>query len=76
MVCFKIDRTKCFASTPTSNDGITSNAEEYRNHGTLAFRLNDFLSVQFRKIGIKFSAKTLLNYIQTRWTNRKLKKYF
>ena len=76
IVCFNIDRTKCFVSTPTSNEGITFNAEEFRSHGSVSYKTSKFLSEQLKKIGIKFSARTLFNFFETRYINSTLKKYF
>lgn len=47
IVCFNIDRTKCFVSAPTTNGGITLDAENYTHHGSRLDKARVFLNKQF-----------------------------
>jgi hypothetical protein len=47
IVCLRVDRSRCFVSTPTSNEGISSNAADYRNHGSGVHKLVNFLREKF-----------------------------
>ncbi|MEK7802493.1 MAG: class I SAM-dependent methyltransferase [Pseudomonadota bacterium] len=76
IVCFKIDRNKCFMSAPTSNGGISSDAADFRYHNSRAMRLNDFLTFQLKRIGIRFSAKTFFSKIDQKLIGIKLRRYF
>ena len=76
IVCFNIDRTKCFVSTQTTNNGIKFSAIDFRHHGDLSHKASNYLRAKFKKIGLKFSGNTLFSYIETKWINKSLKKYF
>lgn len=76
MVCFHIDRTKCFSSWQTSNNGITSDAVDYVYEDRLSQRVSNFLTAIFKPLGIKFSAKRFFRYFENVSVNRRLKKYF
>ena len=76
IVCFNIDRAKCFTPVLLSNGGITSDAKNFWDQGNISFKVNSFISRQFKMVGIKFSALHLLIYFEIRWVNRTLKKFF
>lgn len=76
IVCFRIDRSKCLVNSSISNEGVTMHAKDFRLEGALAPKINNFLSRQFQRIGIKFSAKHFFNYFETRLANIRLKRYF
>jgi hypothetical protein len=50
IVCFQVDRTKCFVSSPTSNMGISSNAGDFRDHGSVLHEGIDFLCLDRRSV--------------------------
>ena len=76
IVCFNIDRRKCFLNSETSNNGITSNAVDYRYDDKISTLYSDYLSRIFNSIGLKFSSKKLFRYIEKFFVNNKIKKYF
>ncbi len=59
IVSFKIDRSKCFESTPTSNDGITSNAIDFWNKDSPVETIDSINSLE-RKLS---NTLGLLKYI-------------
>jgi hypothetical protein len=76
IVSFSIDRTKCFISSWTSNNGKSLEAEDYRHHDSKARRANEFLIKIFKVIGVKFSMGKLLNAIEKPLVKKRLKRYF
>ena len=44
IVSLKIDRKKCFDSVPTSNDGISSAADDFRHQGTAMGRVRSLIT--------------------------------
>jgi hypothetical protein len=82
IVCFNVDRTKSFASWPTSNSGVSSNAHDYRHHQSLVDlleRLRSRISSGpdaggMRRMAVK--AVNALSYFLVRFEDRKLRKYF
>jgi hypothetical protein len=86
IVCFVIDREKCFASSPTVNDGISSDAQDFRHSGTQAgkvMRLRKNLSQRFGYLRdvwlIRKTQRWLFDSVLTllaRIRARRLKKYF
>jgi hypothetical protein len=76
IVSFSIDRTKCFISSWTSNNGKSLEAEDYRHHDSLARRANEFLIKIFKVIGVKFSMGKLLNAIEKPLVKKRLKRFF
>jgi len=86
IVCFKVDRTKCFVSSLTSNDGISSDAEDFREYGSA---LGGFSKIRIA-LGRAFSplkrvrfamrvSKGLfgaLAFISSRTASMKLRRYF
>ncbi|MBZ1350148.1 class I SAM-dependent methyltransferase [Alcaligenaceae bacterium LF4-65] len=59
IVSFKIDRSRCFESTPTSNEGVTSNAVDFWNKDTPVETIDSINSVE-RKLS---SSLRLLKYL-------------
>jgi hypothetical protein len=76
IVAFCVDRSKCFTSTWTSNEGKTFEAEDYRHHDSLARKTNQALIAVFKKVGIKFSMGKFLNHIEKPIVKNRLKRYF
>lgn len=83
IVCFNVDRRKSFISSPTSNGGITSNAEDFRNfdskvHRLSAFFVNFFVDPKksnLRSRTVKRAVKWV-NSKREKMTSAKMKKYF
>lgn len=86
IVCFKIDRSKCFIASTTSNHGLSVSAEDFRHQGSLfgqfvkwqqnlsskLQRLKKIPPIKFA-VNLFFSALYSLNsYIKS----RKMRKYF
>lgn len=86
IVCFKVDRTKCFVSSLTSNDGISSDAEDFREYGSALGHLSKIRIALGRTFGplrhVRFMmwvSKALfgvLAFISSRTTSMKLRRYF
>ena len=76
IVCFNIDRTKCFVSKPTTNNGIKFSAIDFRRLGDWAHKASYYLRAKSKIIGLRFSGNTLFSYFETKWLNKSLKKYF
>ena len=76
IVAFNIDRSKCFTSSWTSNEGKTFEAEDYRHHDSFARKTNQALIAGFRKLGIKFSMGKFLNLVEKPMVKSRLKRYF
>jgi hypothetical protein len=73
IVCFNIDRNKCFVSVETSNDGIPMQAMDYRNERSANLKNIESKFNFFRQITpIKLAGKALLIAI----SRFKSKKYF
>ena len=75
IVSFKIDRTKCTDSKPTSNNSETMNYEDYRYSKTRIERLLEML-ISFEK---NYSSKKIpsQNFIKSKFNNLCLySKYF
>lgn len=78
IVCFNIDREKCFVSSLPliSNGGIASNPADFTYNDKYSHKLSSYLSNLFKTFGIKFSSRKLFRYFENIYINRKLKKYF
>jgi len=82
IVCFNVDRTKCFVSAPTSNEGITSEAADYRHQGTVLEKVGrlrkTFAWVEKSRV-LNATARYLyasMQSIHARLSQGKLRKYF
>jgi hypothetical protein len=85
-VCFKVDRRKCFVSSPTSNEGISSDAEDFRGHGSslgTIERVQVALGRTFaplKRVPIVMSMTrgffAALAFMSSRITSMKLRRYF
>lgn len=86
IVAFRIDRTKCFISESTSNEGVTQAADDFRYAdtamGTL-YRVQRYLMTRLAFLNryphLRQAAKTLytLPFVwHAKWQSRKLKRYF
>lgn len=86
MVCFHIDREKCFVGSPTSNEGIASAAENFWQRGT---GLEEITQVRKALQGrfaylkrfrlIRVSQRLFFDSVLSLWSrfkSRELKKYF
>lgn len=82
IVCFHVDRSKAFVSSPTSNEGVSLQAQDFRLHQSTAGLVSNVsdavtgrLSAPLLKHGTAklFRAITLL---LMKWQSRKLKRYF
>lgn len=83
IVCFNVDRRKCFVSSPTSNNGISFDAEDYRDHGSQLHLLKDFFGRRFdflnrSELITRLSRKVFRIALSTKskLASAKLKKYF
>jgi hypothetical protein len=83
IVCFRVDRTKCFASSLTSNEGISSNARDFRNQGSLLQESEDFLRRRLRFLSVDGIVRRsgayvarLMFSVRAKLRSRKLRKYF
>ena len=83
IVCFRVDRTKCFTGSLTSNEGISSNARDFRNQGSLLQETEHFLRQQLRFLSVDGVVRRSGAYIarfmfsaRAKLRSRKLRKYF
>ena len=76
IVGLSIDRTKCFTSSWTSNEGQTFEAEDYRHHDSAARRLNQALIKTFQKVGLKVSMGKFLKIVEGPLVKNRLKRFF
>lgn len=86
IVCFNVDRERCFVNSPTSNDGITSDARDFRHEGAGAggvVRLRNVLRRRFgflaRIPGLRAAGRYFFESVlrlHARLRQRGLKKYF
>lgn len=76
IVCFSIDREKCFVSSLLSNGGITSDAVDFVYQDRVSQKLNNLLTKFFGVFGIKFSARGFFRYFENFFINIKLRKFF
>jgi hypothetical protein len=86
IVCFHIDREKSFVSSPTSNGGISSDAQDFRHAGTKAATLGDLRLRLARKFSylknfplIRATHRWVFDSLLTlhsKFKSRRLKKYF
>lgn len=76
MVCYRVDRTKCFTSQVVSNAGISSNAVDFVYDARLSQILSDGLTALFRPLGIKVSARRFFRAFENFAINRRIAKYF
>ncbi len=78
MICFNVDREKCFVSSLTFNGGITSDAEDFRHQGTMIGKVGR-LRKRFAYLEKSRLARYLygsLQWIHARVSQGKLRKYF
>ncbi len=83
IVSLRIDRRKCVVSSPTSNDGISLNAEDLRNHGSIVHgailklrrRLPILDSIRIVQKSGSALAATMYS-ARSKLQSRKLRKYF
>jgi hypothetical protein len=79
MVVFKIDRQKCFQSELTSNDGVTSDAEDWRYKDTVIESLNKWAAKYsfLRTVpGIRAVKDKVFSLYATYRAMRKVGRYF
>jgi hypothetical protein len=83
IVCFRIDRARCFVSSVTSNSGISSNAVDFRDHGSVLHAGIALLTRKLtfvRKVGIfrvvGSSLARAMYSVRSKLQSRKLKRYF
>jgi len=76
IVGLSIDRTKCFTSSWTSNEGQTFEAEDYRHHDSAARRLNQALIKTFQRVGLKVSMGKFLKLAEGPLVKNRLKRFF
>jgi len=78
IVCFKINRNKCYTSTFTRNIEVETDFEDFWAHDRYRYsnKANDALANFFGRIGIKISARKILRLIENRKTNSRLMDYF
>lgn len=76
IVCFNVDREKCFVSALTSNDGISSNAADFVYETHVSQALSNWLTAIFRPFGIKVSARRFFRRFENMAINRRIRQYF
>jgi hypothetical protein len=86
IVCFHINRKKCFSSSPTSNNGVSSDAENYLQHDeilkdfnriqTLKFLLSKYMSAIYVIPGLSSIKISITNFINYVYFKRKLGRFF
>ncbi|MBT8581165.1 class I SAM-dependent methyltransferase [Polynucleobacter paneuropaeus] len=76
IVGLSVDRTKCFTSSWTSNEGQTFEAEDYRHHDSAARQLNQALIKTFHKVGLKVSMGKFLKLVEAPLVKNRLKRFF
>jgi hypothetical protein len=86
IVCFHVDRSKCFVSSPTTNEGISFDAQDFRHHQTSVGRIADVENAVARALAFlknatlfKSASSKLFKatkIILVRWQLRRLQKYF
>ena len=78
IVCFKIDRRKCFTSTFTRNLEVETDFQDFWAIDRYRYsdKINNYLGKLFSKVGIKFSARKILRLFEDIKTNNRLKTYF
>ena len=82
-VCFRVDRSKCFVSAPTSNGGLSVDAEDFRHAASALYQLSHYLSrtfdrwkqISFMRFLWRWSFE-LLFLLKSRIASRSLKRYF
>jgi hypothetical protein len=83
MVCFRIDRAKCFTSSMTTNEGLSVDARDFRDQGSILHEWLDFIRRKYpflersRVVG-KFGTgiARLMFSVRSKFKSRKLRKYF
>jgi hypothetical protein len=86
IVCFRIDRSRCFASSPTSNNGESVGAEDYRYRDSRfghVFSLREQLAVRYAslkritavRLAVRFVVRNVLS-VQGKIRSLKVRKYF
>jgi hypothetical protein len=83
IVCFRVDRAKCFVGSLTSNEGISSNARDFRNQGSVLQETEYFLRQKLRFLSVDGVVRRSGAYIarlmfsaRSKLRSRKLRKYF
>lgn len=86
MVCFNIDRRKCFIGTNTSNDGSSFGAEDFSRQAAHAGRVMDLRNRLSRKFShlkrfpaVRLAQRFVFNAyfsLRARFRARELRKYF
>lgn len=86
IVCFRIDRTKCFVSSLTSNDGISSDAQDFREHGSALGLISKVRAAVGRTFAplrhVRFVMRAsrgffaALAFVSSRLVSLKLRRYF
>jgi hypothetical protein len=86
IVCFRIDRRKCFVSSPTSNNALSVSAEDYRYRDSsfgYFFALRERLAVRFAslkripsiRLAVRFVVGNVLG-AQAKIRGLRMRKYF
>ena len=83
IVCCRIDRRKCFTSSLLSNGGISSSAQDFRDHGSV---LHDFVDFIVKTFPFLERSATMNNFgtrlarrifsVRAKFKSRKAAKYF
>ena len=83
IVCFRVDRSKCFTSALLSNDGVSAEARDFRDHGSILHDSVDYLirmfpalerSTVISKLGTRFARR--LFSIRAKFKSRHLGRFF
>lgn len=83
IVAFHVDRGKCFVSSPTSNEGVSSDAQDFRFHQTAASGIDNVRSSLGRKLArvpglMRVAGKVFrgMTGAVMKWQSRRLRAYF
>jgi cephalosporin hydroxylase len=80
IVCFHVDRSKCFVSSQTSNDGVSFNAQDFRHHQSTAASIDNVRSTLTQRLPfLKYATTKLfaaMKMVLMKWQSRKLRGYF
>lgn len=76
IVAFRVERGLAIDNLPETNDGISENAEDFRNYSSSLYRIKQLLEATGVRKFIPRRIEMLLRYIYLIPSNRRLKKYW
>ena len=83
IVCLRVDRQNCFTNFPTSNDGVSFDAEDFRHHDSAASSVKVYLRGKFSHLkgnrlleAVARRVFALIFAVRSKLQSRSLRKYF